>query len=201
MKYLAVLFFLAGPFWESAPPAEWSETQVKELLTDSPWAQIVQATGSTSAKAVQVLLETAGPIQQAEAEWNRRFVEKKPGAKAATSDADLMKEEFQVWLSDNRATQIVLAISAGKTAAFSDEREIQQMEKQSVMIVGHKKFKMTGHFPPDDRDPYLRIAFPREVTAADKSVTFELYVPGTGAPFRSVEFAIKDMVVKGKLEI
>jgi hypothetical protein len=201
MKYLAVLLFLAGPFWESSPPAEWSETQVKQLLTDSPWAQIVQATGSSSAKAVQVLLETAEPIQQGEAEWNRRFVEKKPGAKAGAPDAELMRREFELWLSDNRATQIVLAISAGKSAAYSDEHEIQEMEKHSLMIVGHKKYKMTGHFPPDDRDPYLRIAFPREVTAADKSVTFELYVPGTGAPFRSVEFTIKDMIVKGKLEI
>ena len=69
------------------------------------------------------------------------------------------------------------------------------------MIVGRKKYKMTGHFPPSAGDPYLRIAFPREVTAADKSVNFELYVPGVGIPFRSVEFRVKDMTVKGKLEI
>jgi hypothetical protein len=60
---------------------------------------------------------------------------------------------------------------------------------------------MTGHFPPSAGDPYLRIAFPREVTANDKSVNFELYVPGVGIPFRSVEFRVKDMTVKGKLEI
>lgn len=112
-----------------------------------------------------------------------------------------MQQEFRDWLDDNRATQIVLAISAGKTNAYDDEREIQEMEKESVMIVGRKRYKMTGHFPPTNDTPYLRIAFPREVTEKDKSVTFELYVPGTGAPFRAVEFTVKDMIVKGKLEI
>jgi hypothetical protein len=67
--------------------------------------------------------------------------------------------------------------------------------------VGRKKFKMTGNFPPTERDPYLRIAFPREVQASDKTVTFELYVPGATPPYRSVEFKVKDMMVNGKLEM
>jgi hypothetical protein len=112
-----------------------------------------------------------------------------------------MKEEYAEWLRENREQQIVLAISAGKSAQMSDEKEIRKMEEQSVMLVGRKKYKMTGHFPPSSGDPYLRIAFPREVTASDKTVTFELYVPGVGIPFRSFEFNVKDMIVKGKLEI
>lgn len=196
MKHLAILFFLAGPFWETTPPAEWSQTQLQQLLTDSPWAQIVPAPGTSSAKALQIFLETAGPIGQGEAEWDRRFTKKK-----ADAPPGLLKEEFRDWLADNRATQIVLAISAGKSTAYSDEREIQAMEKETVMIVGRKKYKMTGHFPPAEADPYLRIAFPRQVTPADKSVTFELYVPGTGAPYRSAEFTVKDMIVNGKLEM
>ena len=194
MKYLALLFWLAAPFWETAAPADWSDSQLKGLLTDSPWAQLVGATGSSSARAIQVLVATAGPIEQGELEWDRRFTKKK-------AEPDLMKEEYRVWLQDNRATHIVLAISAAKNDQLSDESEIRRMEEQSVMIVGRKKYKMTGHFPPSAGDPYLRIAFPREVTAADKSVNFELYVPGVGIPFRSVEFRVKDMTVKGKLEI
>ena len=192
MKHLAVLLFLAAPFWETAAPANWSETQLKELLTDSPWAQLVAGRGA--APAIQVLVATASPIEQAEAEWDRRFTKKK-------TEPDLMKEEYIVWLQENRDKQIVLAISAGKSAQLSDENEIRKMEEQSVMQVGRKKYKMTGHFPPSAGDPYLRIAFPREVTANDKTVLFELYVPGVGIPFRSVEFTVKDMIVKGKLEI
>ena len=69
------------------------------------------------------------------------------------------------------------------------------------MRIGRKKYKMTGHFPPSAGDPYLRLAFPRVATAADKSVTFDLYVPGVSMGARSAEFSIKDMIVKGKLEM
>lgn len=192
MKHLAVLLWLAAPFWETTAPADWSEMQLKSLLTDSPWAQLVAGRGA--APTIQVLDATAGPIEQAEAEWDRRFTKKK-------AEPDLMKEEYVEWLQENHAKQIVLAISAGKSAQLSDENEIRKMEEQSVMQVGRKKYKMTGHFPPSAGDPYLRIAFPREVTAGDKTVLFELYVPGVGIPFRSVEFTVKDMIVKGKLEI
>ncbi len=192
MKHLALLFWLAGPFWETSAPADWSESQLKTLLTASPWAQFVEGRGA--APAIQVLDATAGPIEQGMAEWDRRFTKKK-------AEPDLMKEEYVEWLQENRSKQIVLAISAGKSAQLMDEGEIRKMEEQSVMQVGRKKYKMTGHFPPSSGDPYLRIAFPREVTASDKTVMFELYVPGVGIPFRSVEFNVKEMIVKGKLEI
>ena len=194
MKHLALLFWLAAPFWETSAPADWSNMQLKALLTDSPWAQFVGAPGSSSAPSIQVLVATAGPIEQGEIEWDRRFTKKKAGP-------DLMREEYRAWLQENRGNHIVLAISAGKNAQLSDESEMRRMEEQSVMVVGHKKYKMTGHFPPSAGDPYLRIAFPREVTADDKMVNFELYVPGVGIPFRAFEFKVKEMMVKGKLEI
>jgi len=69
------------------------------------------------------------------------------------------------------------------------------------MRIGKKKFKMTGHFPPSPRDPYLRLAFPREAQATDKSVVFDLYLPGVPIPYREVEFKVKDLLVNGKLEM
>jgi hypothetical protein len=84
---------------------------------------------------------------------------------------------------------------------FDDGAQTKRMEDDTLMRVGRKKFKMTGNFPPTQRDPYLRIAFPREVQATDKSVTFELYVPGATPPYRTVEFKVKDMIVNGKLEL
>jgi hypothetical protein len=192
MKYLALLFWLAAPFWETSAPADWSESQLKMLLTNSPWAQFVNGRGS--APAIQVIVATAGPIEQGMAEWDRRYTKKK-------TEPDLMKEEYVEWLRENRDQQIVLAVSAGKSAQMSDEGEIRKMEEQSAMLVGRKKYKMTGHFPPSSGDPYLRIAFPREVTANDKTVLFELYVPGVGIPFRSFELNVKEMIVKGKLEM
>jgi hypothetical protein len=35
----------------------------------------------------------------------------------------------------------------------------------------------------------------------DKSLMFDLYVPGVPAPYRNAEFKLKDMVSNGKLEL
>ena len=51
------------------------------------------------------------------------------------------------------------------------------------MQVGARKIKMTGHFPPTSRDPYLRMAFPRQPLGDEKTLTFALYIPGLAAAF------------------
>jgi hypothetical protein len=73
------------------------------------------------------------------------------------------------------------------------------MEEESVMLVGHKTFKMVGHFPPTGADPVLRLVFPREVETSDKTVVFRLYLPGMEFPDREVEFPTKELMYHGKL--
>jgi hypothetical protein len=196
MTWFALLLLFAGAFWEDKPPKEWSDVELRALLTESPWAHMAGATASSGTQPVVMYLATAGPMEKAEAERDRRAKLKKP-----TSEPDEMAAEYRAWLDENRATQIVLAIRVGNPSEYSQEKETHQMEEESVMRVGRRKFKMTGHFPPSANDPYLRLAFPREVKPADKTVTFELYVPGVAIPFRSVEFTVKDLMVSGKLEI
>jgi hypothetical protein len=200
MKLLPLLLlFFAEPFWESKPPADWSDQQLLALLSDSPWAQPVTGTGKVAASPVQIYLATAAPMELAERERERRYKARRaPGESAA---GETLVAEYRAWLQENLATQIVLAVAMRPNDALSDERETRQMEKECVMRVGRKKYKLTGHFPPSAADPYLRLAFPREVGAADKTVTFDLYLPGIGLPFRSVEFKVQDMMVKGKLEM
>jgi hypothetical protein len=60
---------------------------------------------------------------------------------------------------------------------------------------------IVGHFPPADTDPVLRLVFPRVVKSTDKSVTFQLYLPGIPFPEREVEFRVKDLMYHGKLEM
>lgn len=189
MKWAAVALFLAAPFWETKAPADWSEEELQSLLTDSPWAQLVA--GQADAPPVQVYLATAAPLEKAELERERRYRRKRPN-----ETPDDMTLEYRAWLRENRAAAIVLAVAVPKSG-----EDTQRMEDECVMRVGRKKFKMIGHFPPTGKDPYLRLAFPREVKAADKSVAFELYLPGVAMPYRAVEFRIKDMMVNGKLEI
>ena len=194
MIWLAFALMFAAPFWESKAPADWTEAELIQMFTDSPWAQTLS--GPANAPAVAAYLATAAPMEQAEHERDLRYKRKRPQAAP-----DPMAEEYRAWLEENRATQIVLAIPVPDAKAFADSQDTRRMEEEGVMRVGRKKIKMTGHFPPSAGDPFLRLAFPREVTASDKTITFELYLPGIPIPFRTVEFRVKDMIVRGKLEI
>ena len=145
---------------------------------------------------MQVYLATAKPIQLAEAELERRVAaRRKPGTPVAANS------EYKMWLEDNRATQIVLAVRIQNNKGFLDEAEVQRMEKETTMRAGKKKIKMTGSFPPSESDPFLRLAFPRQVDLSDKNLVFELYLPGVPEPYRNAEFKLKDMVSNGKLEL
>ena len=75
------------------------------------------------------------------------------------------------------------------------------MEEESILKVGRKKHHMTGHFPPTPSDPYLRMAFPRELGPNDKSLLFELYLPGIGGGYAMVEFRLKELLYQGKPEM
>jgi hypothetical protein len=144
-------------------------------------------------------LATAAPMQAAEQETARRAkLQRKAGADQPESP---LAAEYRNWLADNRDTQIVLAIRMESNRGFADEQEVRRLEDESVMRVGRRKIKMTGHFPPYPGDPYLRLAFPRQVALSDKTVSFELYLPGVPGPYRLVEFKLKDMLVRGKLEL
>jgi len=70
-----------------------------------------------------------------------------------------------------------------------------------VLKVGRKKYKITGQFPPTPMDPYLRLVYPREVGPNDKSLVFELYLPGVGRTYQIVEFRMKELLYRGKPEM
>jgi len=177
-----VLALLAVPFWEAKGPTEWTETEIERLMHDSPWAQM-----SDPAPAVQVYLATARPLQEAEAELARR--RNKP-----------LNDEYLEFVRQEGSKNLVVAISFKKLTALQDGQEAQHMEEESIMKVGRQKYKMSGHFPPTPTDPFLRLVYPRVVGEHDKTVTFELYLPGYG-PYHEAEFRVRDLQYKGKLEM
>lgn len=196
-----VVLLAAAPFWESKTPAQWSDAEIRLLLSESPWAHPALSPGTASPTGpVQVRLSTAEPIHQAEQELERRAKLKRPKT-AELTEADALAEEYREWFDANRSTHIVLSIYVTDTVAFSEEKDVRRMEDACVMRVGRKKIPMTGHFPPTPGDPYLRLAFPREVQLNDKKMSFELYVPGVSIPYRTVEFSLPEMVAAGKLEL
>jgi hypothetical protein len=199
MTPIAMLLMLVASFWETKAPADWTDNELLILFTDSPWAQMAQpSVNDAHSQPAQVYLATAGPMQAGEKERERRYIRKGNGPPPPESPMDT---EYRLWLEDNISKQIVVAVRVVRGLDFNDGSLTKRMEEESFMRVGHKKFKMTGNFPPTQRDPYLRMGFPREVQASDKIVTFELFVPGITPPYRTVEFKVKDMMVNGKLEL
>jgi hypothetical protein len=80
MTPLAMLLMLAASFWESKAPADWTDNEILNLFTDSPWAQMAEPSVKDSHGApVQVYIATAGPMREGEKERERRYIRKGNG--------------------------------------------------------------------------------------------------------------------------
>ncbi len=194
LLWLALVWF-AAPFWESKPPAEWTRAELARMLSDSPWAQTASFDSRIGgASPVRVFLATAQPMREAEEQARLRG--------ARRPDAPLgIDQDYRQFLRSDSARHIVLAISGSTAEGMANGDETAQMEKECVMKLGRKKYKMTGHFPPSSGDPYLRLIFPRVVVDSDKEVVFEVYVPGAVPPYREAFFKVRDLFYQGKLEM
>jgi hypothetical protein len=204
---LAALLF-ADPFWQTKPAKDWTDAELSQFLADSPWAQMIaqpakpqEGKNAGEGRRVQVYLATAGPVVKALAERDRRLELRRPGITKAQAE-DPLSEERALWFADHRAGYIIVAARVGNNDAFSVEKETSRMERDSVMETGRIQVKVSATFPPTQTDPHLYLAFLREpVTASGKDLSFALYLPGVPAPYRTVTFKIKDMMVDGKLEM
>jgi hypothetical protein len=187
MRALPVLLlFLAQPFWETKPPEKWTDREIDTVLHASPWAEIVGPTPE-----ILVYLATAAPIEAAEGELRLRTKHPMP-----EPDPD-----YNNYLSEHREETLVVAIPYRQPVRFGTAEEQRRMEEDCEMTISRKSYKLVGHFPPTGDDPVLRLVFPREVKRTDKAVTFRLYLPGMAFPEREVEFRIKDLLYRGKLEM
>ncbi len=192
--WMLLLWLAVAPFWQEKPVAEWNDIQLAQFLNDSPWAHAATGTGKVQGPPVQTYLASGHLVEQALTERNRRAALRRKQAAE-----DTLAEEYRAWFEDNRASQVILAIRAGNLLGFSEEAEIRHMQETSAMRSGKVKVKMSGYFPPTDNDPYVRMAFPREIVApGEKFLDFDLYLPGIAGPFRAVEFAVQDLIVDGK---
>ena len=192
---LCALLATPPPFWESKPPHDWTDLEITGLLNDSPWARAALSQGIVGQPGIQTYLSSALPMQQAEAELRRRGrLRNRPAGPAETDD-------YLEFLRQHQGESIVLTVFFPYPLQLADAKEVKRMEDDCFMKIGRKKYKMTGHFPPTPDDPYLRLVFPRQLGPKDKSVEFDLYLPGAPDPYRLAEYVIKELMYKGKLEI
>jgi hypothetical protein len=193
---LYLLLFAANPFWLNKEPKDWSEEELIEFFSNSPWAQPAEAVGSTGGRSsVTAFLATAKPMQAAELELRRRRLNR-----AVVNGPDPNWDEYREFLERDSGKFIVLAVAI-PTEATRDSAEMATVENESVMKVGKKRYKVSGYFPPSPNDPFTRLIFPRPTLENLKELIFEVYVPGTGIPYRQVIFIKRDMFYRGILEM
>jgi hypothetical protein len=183
---LIVALLAGAAFWETTPPAEWSDEQIETLLGQSPW---VRRDGEA-----HIYLASAWPLWQAELERRRRLEQE-----VAIEDGTI--GEYFEFLENHRGEYFVLAVHIPHPRYLRPEKETRKMEEKSVLVIGKKKYKMLGHFPPTPDDRFLRMIFPREVTLEDEEFYFDLYVPGVPLPYRRLIYQPQRLTFKGKLEM
>jgi len=188
--FLQLAILLSFAFWDK-PPEQWSQDQVETILTASPWAKIVEATGRSGSAPILMYVASAEPLRLAEEQL--RIRDKKP------RHEDILAEDYRAWLAEDAGKHIVLAIRVIDPRGFDDEKEVKQMENDSSLKIGRKKVKMDGHFPPSSTDPFVRLAFLKDGTENEKTLQFEVYIPGAPLPYRNVEFSTRNMIYKGKV--
>ena len=200
MTLFLLSWFLAVPYWETVPAGSWTEQQLIDLLTESPWAQSAPDTrlGNTlPGPPVVIYLSSALPMRQAEEEIIRRRFKQKPDVYAAIHEA---REEYLAFLNENAGKVIVVAVPLDANA-LADASETKRMEAESILRIGKRKWKATGHFPPTPADPVLRLIFPREVPDGAKEITVEVYLPSLPSPYRNAQFRLKDLMLRGQPEL
>lgn len=183
---VALLFFLSQPFWETKPPAKWTDREIDMVLHSSPWVQTADPE-----PGVLVYFATAAPIEEAEAELRAR----------GTKPMPLPDPDYVDYLRDNREKVFILAIPYSTLTGLGDVQQNRRMQTESRMKIGKKTYQILGHFPPTPSDPVLRLVFPREVKSTDKMVDFQLYVPGVPFPERDVSFYVKDLLFHNEVEM
>ena len=183
---VALLFFAGAPFWETKPPEKWTDHELEIVMTSSPWVQ-----GTGTSPEVQVYFADAEPMEEAEAEMRVRS--RKPLPEPDPDYLDYLREHGQ--------DSLVLAIPYENNAGFGNDEDQHRMGNETQMKAGNRTYQIVGYFPPTPSDPVLRLIFPRQIRATDKSVEFRLYLPGIPFPDREVQFWVKNLYFKGKLTL
>lgn len=182
---IALFLFLAQPFWETKPPEQWTDREIDVMLGSSPWTQNLGP-----APDLTVWFATAEPIEAAEAE--ARLHMRNPLREPDPDYLDFLRE--------NREKVFVLAVGYPSLSGLTKEADAwKSVEKETLMTVAGKTYKIEGTFPPTPSDPVLRLVFPRSVKPTDKVVRFQLYLPGLSFPEREAEFNVKELSYRGKL--
>ena len=215
MLPFAALPVLAAPakeFWNEKKPEDWTEQEVQEMLTKSPWAKEA---------AVSVFGGAGGSLLNRNGAMNRNGGMTNTGRQRAngnptTSDApDLAYKATVRWESAlpirnalktkpyaELADFYILAVVGDLTLADADADEAQSEARLDMMKQNTKLEKHGGPLPLANLAVVKKVGtlfyFPRAEPIKDGQVTFTTKI---GPVEVKCKFAVKEMTYRGKLEL
>ena len=192
---LASTLALASNFWETKPFTDWSDRELQQLMSDSPWSRkvsvVLNAPGRAGSLAMPAQLKltiswrSSLPMKQA-------LVRNQVGIdRPIPSDSQLLlerQEEFYIVSVSGLPLSYSRATGTLKTETFLQRERRAPISPSSTVIQPVKDTLM------------LVFAFPRsdEITLKDKDVEF---VTRVGEIEIRKKFNLKSMVFHGELEL
>jgi len=203
----------AGEFWNEKKPEDWSEEEIQEMLTRSPWAK---------EGAVSVFGGTGGSLLNRNGAMNRSGNMSSSGRQRSNTtqtqsgDApdlrykaivrwqsalpirEALKEKSTVGLADSYIIAVVGDLAMGDPDADEAQRESRlDMMKQYTKLDRHG-----GAISLTNIEPVKKLGtlfyFSRAEPIKDGQVTFSTKM---GPVEVKCKFAVKEMMYRGKLEL
>lgn len=231
MKKFAAAFFIfafclaAADFWQAKPYTEWSDKELRKMITNSPWAKSFSppapAGGPGDSGASTPLSEGGGRVRGGGA----------PAGGPAPADAGVAPTIYARWQSALPVKQAVARLKYGAEASTSPDAKqlLNRVETNYEIVVSGPLKSMLGGdtdtlkvslmesslltskgtVPVKPSDVQIALSkdsndmvlhFPRTTpfTVDDKEVEFETKF---GDLVLKYKFRLKDMVFNGKLEM
>lgn len=203
----------AGEFWNEKKPEEWTDDEIQELLTKSPWAKEA---------AVSVFGGSGGNLLNRNGAMNRNGGMTNSGRQRANTNQttsgdapDLRYKAIVRWESalpvreakkvktmEGLADYYILALLGDLALADPDADEAQRESRLDMMKQYTKLDKHGGAIPLANVELVKKVGtlfyFPRTEPIKDGQVTFTTKM---GPVEVKCKFTVKDMMYRGKVEL
>jgi hypothetical protein len=213
LSLAAVPAFSASEFWNDKKPEDWTDDEVREMLTRSPWAKEA---------AVSVFGGAGGNLLNRNGAMNRSGNMSSSGRQRVTTtqtqsgDApDLRYKAIVRWQSalpirqalksksmEGVADYYVLALVGDLAMADPDADEAQRESRLDMMKQYTKLDRHGGAIPLANVEPVKKVGtlfyFSRAEPIKDGQVTFTTKM---GPVEVKCKFTVKEMMYRGKLEL
>jgi hypothetical protein len=203
----------AGEFWNTKKPEDWSEEEIQEILTRSPWAK---------EGAVSVFGGSGGSLLNRNGAMNRSGNMSSSGRQRASTtqtqsgdSVDLRYKAIVRWQSalpirealkekprPGLADSYILAVVGDLAMADPEADEAQHESRLDMMKQSTKLEKHGGSIPLMNLETVKNVGtlfyFSRAETIKDGQVTFSTRL---GPVEVKCKFTVKEMMYRGKLEL